>query len=77
MVQAAPEGMEGTRAPSKNELPPLDSPAICLVNWLFFFSMNLIRILYPKEGERRRGIFSNHERENVVRREVWTGEAHP
>lgn len=35
----------------------------------FFFSLNLIRILCPKEGERR-GIFCNHERERSEERGV-------
>lgn len=35
-----------------------------------FLSLNLIRILCLRKGGRKRGIFSNHEKENVVRRDL-------
>lgn len=47
-----PEGMEGTLAPIKSDLPSPGLTTHLLSNWLS--SLNLIRILYPSEGRKER-----------------------
>lgn len=55
------EGLEGTLAPIKNDLPSPWHTIHLLSKWTCF-NLNPIRILCPKEGGRKKGIFSVRER---------------